>query len=310
MKNFYLGNVVRRLRKQKGFTLDALSEGICSKRQLQRIETNLTIPSASLLTKLSKKLNENILEYLPYCTYEDPIKTHDVITEFQTAYDTRELKKLHELTIPYYEKLDNYSPAFQQIVGYFYGASLLNTKTSTTLNTEYYERLLRISIDFSNHEELCEQFRTQIESKLIFSLISIEYFGDVLPINAMDHMDRISQGIELLKKLIHSYTCCYKELDYNFLGRIYNNIGHAYFLVGQYDEGLLFIDKGLSICNKNTNLFILSMLYYVKGNFLIQLGQINEAKKCYRYFIILHDILDKTDYVESISNHLKKTYEL
>ena len=67
-----LGTIIRELRMKKGFSQKELAEGICSLKQLSRIENNTSEASAYVIYELSFRLGENLLDYFPYAELEEP----------------------------------------------------------------------------------------------------------------------------------------------------------------------------------------------------------------------------------------------
>ncbi|HAX73401.1 MAG TPA: XRE family transcriptional regulator, partial [Firmicutes bacterium] len=74
MNDIYFGNVLKELRIKKKMSQEKLADGICTKRQLIRIEQNENLPTGFLLSELSKKLNENLEPFLLLANHQNPME--------------------------------------------------------------------------------------------------------------------------------------------------------------------------------------------------------------------------------------------
>ncbi|HAX74083.1 MAG TPA: hypothetical protein DCY20_11210 [Firmicutes bacterium] len=309
MEDFYLGNSIRKLRKQKKLTLDELADGICSKRQLQRIETNITIPSADIIFKLSKKLDENLKEYFPYSHFEDPIEMAKLIKTLEQLYEARDYLKLYELSKEYVET-DIKSPEFKQIICYYHWNAAIYLEIDPLPDEHYFLSLLGYSIESPSEDTFFTSFRTLFEYKIIYSYIVIKYFDDIYEKPLDIRTQNMNAAIKLLKQVIFHYTASYKILDYNFVCRLYNNIAHSYNILGEHDKAIYYADKALSQYVLFCSLSVIAMLHYVKGYALAKLDQEDSAKSSFRYFIKLHEMIGDSEYVAPLIESLKTTYNL
>lgn len=97
-----LGDVVRRIRMEKGMTVEKLAEGICEPENLRKIELGTMKPRGKTYTKLMKRLGQNEYEYHPVICSDDyrmyecylEIKKYMYRVEYEKAeHELRRLEK-------------------------------------------------------------------------------------------------------------------------------------------------------------------------------------------------------------------------
>ncbi|MGL4335757.1 MAG: helix-turn-helix domain-containing protein [Turicibacter sp.] len=310
MENYYLGTAIRELRKKKNLTLEELADGICSKRQLQRVETNVNIPSGALLADLSQKLNENIETYFMLSEDINPIELHTFITEVDELYHNSQYDTVYHLTCDYLGSHDKLTPLAIQIIGNFKAQAAYYSKTIKTLDVNYTESLLKLSLEYDTLEEACSGFRTIIESILLSNLINhtFLYSFDSKPSN--QYKEDLERGFNLLVILCKNYAKSYRIPDPKFCSRLLCNVAYTAFLLDRYEDCLEICNYTIHRYGQNTTPSLLGSLQHKKGLALIKLKDVEAGKKCFSHFIQLKEMSNSQEPVIEIINALKIKYNL
>ena len=66
MNEFTLGDAIRRVRLEKGFSQQRISKGICTISALSKIENNVFVPPKCKLESILQRMGENSLQYIIY----------------------------------------------------------------------------------------------------------------------------------------------------------------------------------------------------------------------------------------------------
>jgi len=119
------GKTLRKIRKQKGITLEKLAENICSVSFLSKFERGESDITLSLMTRLLEKLMMNFEEFL-YIHHD--FQTNQLEKFFKTtaeAYYNRDLKTLKEMKTKELQKWNQYG-----VDTYHYNALLIEVYES------------------------------------------------------------------------------------------------------------------------------------------------------------------------------------
>lgn len=90
------GMTLKRIRKLKGYSKEALADGICSRKYVHLIEKGERMPSAHILGLFSVRLNEDLYKYVLLSMHDDPMFVSELMTTIDIAREQREIKILTE----------------------------------------------------------------------------------------------------------------------------------------------------------------------------------------------------------------------
>jgi transcriptional regulator with XRE-family HTH domain len=93
-----LGSLIKALRKEKGMSVEALSEGVCTVRYFYMIENESKNPSFEIVKKLNDKFGLNIFDYIDYWAFEKPLSSKFYVDEVRKLRYRQEYKELRALT--------------------------------------------------------------------------------------------------------------------------------------------------------------------------------------------------------------------
>lgn len=290
MNEIYFGNVLKELRLKKQLSQEKLADGICTKRQLIRIEQNENLPTGFLLSELSKKLNENLEPFLLFANHENPMEVIELKKQLEYYFYEKDFIPLLKLISEYRENHPNPPYDFQQYLGWYEGACKYSLPNYESPNMEYYIDLLKLTMDFNTIEEACIGFRTFNELNIIHTIITIFYISK----------QKYEEALVLLPLLIENYLKYYHEYDINLLGRMYHNYANIQYRLDNYEEAITICDNGIKTCLRERSFAVVADLYMCKGSILIDQGKTEEATKCVKYFITLYEMQEKRHQIEPV----------
>ncbi|MCM3443582.1 MULTISPECIES: helix-turn-helix domain-containing protein [Metabacillus] len=95
MENIPIGDLIRELRKQIGFTQKQLAKDICTQALISKIENNTEIPSSLILFKLANKLNVDMNYFFEQ--NDKDYYTSDLIKIIRKHIRNREYIEVYEI---------------------------------------------------------------------------------------------------------------------------------------------------------------------------------------------------------------------
>lgn len=290
MNEIYFGNVLKELRLKKQLSQEKLADGICTKRQLIRIEQNENLPTGFLLSEISKKLNENLEPFLLLANHENPMEVIELKKQLEYYFYEKDFIPLMNLINEYRKNHPNTPVDFQQYLGWYEGACKYSLPNYESPKMEYYIDLLKLTMDFTTLQKACIGFRTFNELNIIHTIITIFYISE----------KKYKDALLLLPLLIENYLKYYHEYDINLLGRMYYNLATLHYQLDDYEAALNVCDIGIQTCLKERSFAVVADLYMSKASILMDLGHIEEANKCANFFAMLYDMQGKRHQIEPV----------
>lgn len=294
----YIGSIIKELRVKKGLTQRELAEGVCTVKQISRIEKNASSPSVYILSEVSNKLGNDLLDYIPY-SYEE--KGYEIKNDIDKVMDYHDSYKYDEALeyLTSSETLKNCESEYAKtMIDWILGSLSRYTNLDLKTDINYYIDILRRTKDFNKLEELFEYNLRPLDYKVLNSLI-VEYLQN----NEFDIAEK------LLILAIENYERNYsKKLDTGYVKFLYN-LSRLYFIQERFEEGLEISQKGINQAISNKYMTMLPDLYNICGKCLCDMGRREEGEEILRYYISLSKIIYPKD-VKQIIINLKGNYDL
>lgn len=295
MNETYFGNVLKELRLKKQLSQEKLADGICTKRQLIRIEQNENLPTGFLLSALSKKLNENLEPFLLFANHENPMEVIELKQQLDYYFYEKDFVPLMELIDQYRSLHPNPPVDFQQYLGWYEGVAKFHLPQYESPTIEYYIDLLKLTMNFTNLEEACIGFRTLNELNIIHTIITLFYI-----IN-----NKLVEASQLLPLIIENYLKYYHKYDINLLGRMYYNLANVNYCLDYYDKALEVCETGIKTCLHERSFAVVADLFMCKGSILADQGLMEEATTCAKFFVTLYEMQGKRNQIERVIEQYK-----
>jgi len=248
MFNSNIGELIKTLRKQKNLTQDQLSDGICAKDTLWRIENGKTFPHWQVFELIMQKLGEDPRKYFEnYAITSDRklIAWKDELKLLLRKSDDESIKKSELLTAT----LEQHE-AFQEGPGL---QLILTAKASTAFHQKEYNEVLKYALEAIKISKPSFD-ENEIDTYILF-------FDEIWLINqiAVAHffITSIERSTEILLKLKNSLDKNYtddEEKSKTYV-RILYNLTDTLGLLKRYDECREYCRSGIAICKKYDNYF-------------------------------------------------------
>ena len=289
-----IGKVIFLFRKQKKISRSDLCSGICSEKQLYRIETLKSIPSIYLIQQLSYRLGVNLTSYLTYSFCENPIYVTQKIKEIESHYLNRNyievIKCIQMFDKNYYKYLE-----IEQIMRWYETIAMSN-ENLIDLSYDILLKLLAMSTNKSLIE-LCTSYLTDNELRITHSIIS-------LYCKKGDYKSAKHLLIPLIKNLENLH---YTKNNSIYLQLLYN-LSKLYYIEKKYSDSIHTAKTGINFCRTNNFLHILPDFFYIYGQCYEASGDISKAIEYFRYFIYLYEIQGHNIYSEKCKKDLIEKY--
>lgn len=295
----YVGTIIKNIRQSKGVTQKELAHKLCSVRQLSRIEMNISSPTSYLISEISSRLGNDLLDYLPYT--DDPNAYH-VKNEIDRIMGFYHQDKF-ELVL---EMLEN-SPDINQVsskyakqeIAWLYGAISNYVVIPFGIDENYYVKLLLDVYAFDVLDEIFTVPLRAVDYRILNSLIVLYLkegnfdYAELLMIKAIENIEMTHNNI--------------REMSY--LRFIYN-LSRLYLTSEKYQLALHYSKKGLDYCLNSGILLYLADLSNIHGRALYELGDKENYGKFLDTYITLSRIIDPSFNYEETIVRLKEKYEI
>lgn len=294
------GDFVKKLRTQYNLTRKELCLGICSEKQLERIEKNINTPSIFLLHQLSAKLNIDLNKFYKdfYC--------------YECAEDRENIKRI----LKYIKELN------------FYNLYILCNELEKKVSFQNGNTYAHLCYGKAAYEfYICKNYNSAIELCIIgikeetslFTLDGIEnsIFSDIgySMINLIascykkkNSFKKSENIIFSMLKSIEKFYLSQSNISYystSFINKLYQTIlcqvANNYYNLGNYNKALEYIDKCINFSFDNDMSRLIASLFQLKYLTLYKLNDYHGARECYN--------CAKTLYINSNKNEIAKQME-
>lgn len=297
--NNYFGTVIKKLRKSKSLTQHHLSKGICSVRQLSRIELNNSTPSALLISEFHFKLGNELYDYLPYS--DDP-NAFEIKNEMDKILNLFNMDHHHEafMLLEKSKFLKNtVSPYAIKEIAWIKGALSNYIDTGLKVTEDYYKQILMADYKLKNINEIFDLSIKPLDYRILNSL-------NVLYLEKKDFI----AAEDLMKKCINNYEKMKSTtLDTVYLRFVYN-LSRLYLQQEKYEEAIALSQKGIDYCIKNSILANLPDLSNILGRALHKSNNPKEGNIYLNTYINLRRIINPDFDYQSTIDTLKETYKV
>lgn len=243
-----IGKKIKTLRETKGLTQSELSEGICDRTFISKIEKGLVHPSADILSKICIRLNISFNE-LEYYTSETHYEyTKQLKEDIRRSVQERDYKRVKSLV-----NSSINSPLYQ---GGIMGPFLLwNKGIATFYLTKNKTEALE---DIKEALQLIKKV-AHIDAKIM--TIEIKISLGVLSVEIGEHSEAESFFLEASKMLETAY-----KLEVGLIEiKLYYNMSTFYIMKCDYKQALKYTQLGIRESKASNKLNYLGDLYYHNG---------------------------------------------
>lgn len=276
----HFGELLRELRESRTMTRERLAEGICTSKQIYRIEKGEYEPSLYLLNMLSIKFNMDLNGYFKMHFSNSSIVAYRGIEKLNAALEAGNLNLIRTLISQYKNHEDFLKGENLQHILYCKSlcSTLLDHDDSQAL------RYCTKGLVVENPAFSIDTIRENIYSNVGFSLLNC------MSRNYMTLGD-LHTSMKILEDMLYVIEHYILETPYamyksdGFAKKIYQNtlynLSVQLYKIGNTQEALENVNKGIEFSLKEYNLRFLPELLTIKFRVLYSMEEYTEAKKYY-----------------------------
>ena len=300
MRNYKIGDIIKKKRIELGITQEQLCEGICEPSTLSKIENNRQAPTRTRFNAIMERLGLSqdffyaVIDEDEYELYELKYKIIQCNIKRKDAEALELLRKFESLV----QEDDNLNKQFilrSKAVMATY-LKLKNVEILNMLN----EAMSMTHTDFDVHN-LQNYVLSFEESKIIVNIALIKYaIGE--------KVEAFQIFYNLLGYIDHRF------IDEDERGRIFPlltyNLSKCLGKEGRHEEAIEIADKGIECCRENERYNLIAELTLNKACSYCEIGRKEESLSLLKqtYYTML--IMNRKKFANVVKNYVKKTFGL
>ncbi|WP_078392779.1 helix-turn-helix domain-containing protein [Shouchella patagoniensis] len=287
-----VGRKIRDLRKYYRMTQEELAEGICTQASISKIEKNAeTYISAQILYSISQRLGVSI-EYF--------FNDNEVLN---ISYINEVCDQLNELVTN-----KNYGEAYEIVK-----LEKKNVKFITKRHLKKYllwREALCINYLFGKKPEALEM----INEALLLSETTEKNYSledlDIVTSKAilLGELEDWKASLDLYNTILENIKKIPYQKDRLTLINIFYNASRSAIKLNDYNQALLFCNKGILVCKQEKTFFLLGHLNYQKAECLIHINMQDMATplQFYRKALALFEEAEQEKYIDIVTMKINK----
>jgi len=295
VEKFLVGEMVKKLREQRGISQTELGEPFMCRTHISKIERGLTLPSKTNLTLLLEKLGYDIWDFPEFFLDESEAKFENALETLGSLLKQKEINKARELL----EQLEKDGSFMKKIT---YKQRLLSHKATIAISNEEPPSKIReilldalkISIPNFDEERISEYWLSQITFGII-DKIAIVY-------NTENEVDK---AINLRKMLWDNLKNQYRDhaLKAKLTPSLAYNLASGLHKAAKYEEAIDLCDEGIKSLRHVNSIRVLPLIMLIKAYCLYEIGDTQICKKLLRQSYYSNEMLGRFDILEIIKNY-------
>ena len=309
MQYNHFGEFLKEIRTINNISIEGLADGICSTRQLMRIEKGENDPSLYVLHNLSIKLNIDLQEYYRIHFSSGNFLAEEYKKKFQKFIIDKAIDKL-QLLINQMEEMNEFQSG-ENLQYVFYGKAICSSSLHKNYNLSNEYCFKGLYVEDPN-------FHIDNETNKIFSNIGLTLINLIA-----SNYGRLNERIlsfkflnflfEVLDNFIfNSPFPMYRSLD--FQNKLYqgvtNNLSWIFCLEKKYDNALDMVEKGITLSLKENCMRFLPELISRKADILYNLQRYEESYESYEICLGLYKLCRTDKNIKSLQDEINSRFPL
>lgn len=307
MKELFIGEVIKRKRKELGLTQEELCEGICEPSTISRIESGKQVPAKNKLDALLQRLD------LPGDRYYALLSKNELeISNLQSQIISCNVAKNKRDGLQYLEKLEEIVSEDDHLIrqfilrskiafGYLDGENLRPYTYEEKEKEKVLFEALYLTVPKFDIDEINNNFYTVEEIKII-NQIALNYSDAGQNKTAIDIYHQ-------LLKYIKKHLMNLKESN-GLLILIAYNYSRSLYFEKRYEESIDIANLGLEASRQERCFSCLGGLLSVLGHALYVEGKLEESKKHLLQSFYIYSVLHDDINIELGKKNLKEFFNI
>ena len=285
----------------KGLSQEDVCFNICSPASLSRIENGRQIPGRCILDKLLERLGTENNVFNVFAS-KDEMLFYEAVQEMARSMADDNFDEL-EKQIQRMEEITKNATELERQYLYFAKAELLWKKHDDVAGAwEMLMRAIHVTLtEFDGKTPLRNTLLTYDEIMIINS-IAVKH--------AKEGRIDVALGLELwLKEHLEKRMMDGKQRTAKYPAIVYN-LSNWMGKMGRFQEALEIATTGVDFCVKYGNLKALPRLLFNKACALAEVGEMEEAKKCFSQSAVIFDTTKQYDKAKMTTDWCKTKYNI
>ncbi|MEW4372457.1 helix-turn-helix domain-containing protein [Paenibacillus kandeliae] len=281
-----LGSTLKKFRLEMGMSQQQLAQDICTQAQISKIEKGDILPLSSTLSELTSRLGITLDYFFSFVRSPE----FDYVSDFfyflrkharNKEYDEALWMVQKEKDNPLFDSKDK-----KQFLLWHEGMCHFQIYK----NADYAMQCLCASLDLT----------PQINR--IYSERQTEILNSIGIIH--DQLHEYSQAAETFHTALQSLDKLPLVQDRNIQLRLYYNLSKALINLEQYQNSLLYCQKGIKLCIQEERLYLFGELHYQMGINLVNLQRREEGRSYINKARSIFELTHKTELITIVDREL------
>jgi len=297
MNSVHLGEIIKEFRKERKLSQEALAEGICSRKEIIRIEKGETFPSYHTISLLSIRLGTDLYKFFEFLNYDDPIACFNLMENLKLALNNAHYQNCSDLlNEDIVSQLDN--PLHMEMISWFKISCDANISKNFEDGIHDLIHILPKDILSKDYNIINHTFMNPIYYKMINSC------GVMLA-----NMNKFQEAQNLFQSTADLLLDHFQYDDPETVNIILLNLSNLLYIIKDIDNCLKYCEIALNILKKYQTFQLLGGFYSIMGNCYEYKGDLEKSKKYYAYYIYYYEMIDEPDFVAAHKKSLNQDYK-
>lgn len=282
MDRQFLGKEIKRIREELNLTQKQISAGICDQGVISKIERGEFFPSFEVLLALSNRLKLPINYFFESAISGQFHHVNSVKSEVDTLFLQFKYHDVYLLADKELKTNEFLLGEHKQFLTWARAISAFYTRLFTyDESSAIIEKCISEEIDYINQNQ-----KMRIRSSLA---------------NMKAKEGKFEESFAEYERLISEFksesnTFLYVQILFNYANNLHD--------FGQAEKALEIVYEALIQCRKVENLRLFGILYFLKGECLIDLGYTKERiSKCFKKALLSFEELDHQKFISILREH-------
>ena len=300
----HFGELLKEFRISNNMTLEDLASGICSVRQLSRIEKGDNDPSLYVIHNLSKKLNIDLQEYYRIYFTSKSFIAHKLKSKLEKLIANSQMYKLRAL-VSEIENMDEFKEG-ENLQYILYSKALCSSHIDNNyyLSNKYCIKALKIE-DTSFNIDL---INTKIYSNIgltTLNLLASNY-------NKLGEKEESLEIIQSIFKVLDNHIfdnifTMYRSLD--FEKKLYQstsyNLSVLFMNKSDYKKALEYVERGITFSIDKNYMRFLPELLAQKSRLLLKMGLEEKAYNSFKDALSFYRICRENNDIKNLEKEIQ-----
>ncbi|UOE55187.1 helix-turn-helix transcriptional regulator [Bacillus sp. CMF12] len=288
LSEYLIGDSLQSFRQYKGLSVKELAEGICSEEELVSFEKEKAYPSLETLNQLANKMNIDLTYFFNIAsksTINYSTAVMQIINKHKRNWNYQAIYEIVQ------KELEN--PIFQpvmlkQFLVWHQGICVFYLENDFDKAIE----LLHGALDLTNEKRVNLSER-EVE---ILTSIAILY----------KDMNLYTEAISMFKKGLNDLEKLPHILESRGKVRILFGLSQALTEIGEFQESLVYCQKGIEICIHEEIQYLFANLHYQSGENYIKFGNKEKGIEFLQKAIYILQLQRNDKFIQIIESEMEK----